>query len=141
MRLYVRYRSPQFYRRWLLLLAGLTLAGVEVGAGQILDTCTGLTAQAKINRVPCYQWPTIAEIERILAENPEIIRRIENVPPSGASVAIATWHNSWSGLIFRCQGKGFLDISYGGYREMQAIKSIIGDRKYLLGIPYRLWSY
>ena len=141
LRLYFRYRRPQFYRRWLLLVAALMLTGVEVGTGQILDTCTGLTAQAKINRVPCYKWPTIAEIERILAENPEAVKRIENAPPSGASVSIGTARNSWSGLIFRCQGKGFLDISYGGYWEMREIKSIIGDRKYVLGIPYELWSY
>ncbi len=141
LRLYFRYRRPQFYRRWLLLVAALMLTGVEVGTGQILDTCTGLTAQAKINRVPCYKWPTIAEIERILAEHPEAVKRIENAPPSGASVAIGTARNSWSGLIFRCQGKGFLDISYGGYWEMREIKSIIGDRKYFLGIPYELWSY
>ena len=140
-RLHFRYRSPQFYRRWLLVLAGLTLAGVEVGTGQVLDTCTGLAAQSKINRVPCYQWPTFEEIERILADNPAIIRQIETVPPSGATVAIGTATRSYSSLVFDCRGKGFLDISYGGYHEMRAIKAIIGNRKYLLGIPYNMWSY
>ena len=139
--LYYRYRSPQFYRFWLLLLAALALAAIEVGTGQIIDGFTAVTAQGKINRVPCYKWPTIAEIEQILAQNPEAVERIENVPPSGASVAIGTWRNSWSGLIFRCEGKGFLDISYGGYWEMRAIKSIIGNRKYFLGVPYDLRSY
>ena len=141
LRLHFRYCSPRFYRCWLLVLIALTLAGVEVSTGQVLDTCTGLTSQSKINRVPCYQWPTIAEIERILAANPAIIRQIETVPPAGATVAIGTATNSYSGLVFDCQGKGFLDISYAGYREMREIKAIIGNRKYLLGIPYVLWSY
>ena len=141
LRLHFRYRRPQFYRRWALLLIALILAGVEVSTGQVLDTCTGLTAQSKINRVPCYQWPTIAEIERILAANPAIIRQIETVPPSGATVVIGTAQNRFSSLIFDCQDKGFLDISYAGYHEMRAIKAIIGNRKYLLGIPYELWSY
>ena len=89
-----RGRSQQSRRRWILALVALALATFEISTGQIIDGFTAVAAQAKINRVPCYQWPTIDEIERVLAENPEIIRRIEIVPPSGASVAISTWHNS-----------------------------------------------
>ena len=33
LRLHFRYRRPQFYRRWLLVLIALTLAGVEVSTG------------------------------------------------------------------------------------------------------------
>ena len=136
-----RGRSSQSRRRWILALAALSLAAFEISTGQIIDGFTAVLVQGKINRVPCYKWPTIAEVERILAENSEAVKRIENAPPSGASIAIGAWQSSRSSLIFRCRGKGFLDISYGGYREMRAIKSIIGDRKYFLGIPYELWSY
>lgn len=134
-----RYRSRYFYRRWILVLAVLAMVAVEVGSGQIVDGCAALVYQGKPNRVPCYKWPTTNEIHRILEDRSDVVRQIEAVEPGGATVRVVDWSNARRPL--KCPGKGFLEIYYPGYREMRAVKAIIGDRKYLFGVPYRMWSY
>ncbi len=134
-----RYRSPLFYRRLALFLAALVLAAVEVSTGQIVDGIAAFAVQGKPNRVPCYRWPTVEKIERVLEEHAELVAQIEAVEPGGSRVVIRSWGYGFH--LLRCPGKGILDISYPGYREMRAIKSIIGDRKYFLGVPYAMWSY
>ena len=82
--------------------------------------------------VPCSQWPTPEEAQRVLDEHPQVVRRIEAVTPRSKTAALHVNTDE------SCPGKADIRITFGSRRDKDAIREIIGDDKYLFGIPYRM---
>ena len=56
--------------------------------------------------------------------------RIESVNPGVVMVELNTTE--------KCPGRADIRILYMSMRERDAIKEIVGDDKYLFGVPYRM---
>ena len=82
--------------------------------------------------VPCSRWPTAEEAQRVLAEHQDVVRQIEAVTPRSRAASL------YVNTDESCAGKADIRITFGGRSDKEAIREIIGDDKYLFGIPYRM---
>jgi hypothetical protein len=78
-------------------------------------------------QVPCDQRPSAAEARRVLAEQGELVRRIEAVD---GSVLVTVDEST-------CVGRGTLVFFYGAHRHREQIERLIGGDTFF-GIPYSL---
>ena len=125
-----RLRRKRVLAAALLLLA---LAAVAVAESQtyyfrdrLAESVYGWTP----HRVPCEEWPTPAEVVQAIDRNAELVTRIESVNPGVVVVELNTTE--------QCPGRADIRILYMSMSERDAIKVIVGDDKYLFGVPYRM---
>ena len=125
-----RYRRLRLIAAALLLLAFLVVAAFEFETYYVRDQLAEQVYGWKPHRIPCEQWPTLGEVRQVIDRNAETVSRIESVNPGFVSVGVNTTR--------KCPGRADIEILYATYRDRDAIKAIIGDDKYLFGVPYRL---
>ena len=87
------------------------------------------------HRVPCENWPTAEEAQRILDRHADVIMQIQAV--EGVSLYLS---------LRRCKGassvrRAELVIEYPGSKQREAIQAIIGDERFFFGVPYALFNY
>ena len=114
------------------VLGGLILIVVEANTACLQDMVIKGGAGSKRNRVPCEQWPTLEEVRRVIDDNPKVVKQIESVNPRRGMVTVEV------GRTARCPGKAYLLIYFPGRSDGHAIRSIIGDQDYFLGVPYEM---
>lgn len=150
------------FKVWLLV--GLAIIGVSIAA----EKHTGAIRRAIFNReffggeynhfLPCSKLPTEAEVQRVLREHLDVIRKIEQIRiitsggMLGSSIHISfgngevynTPSRTSNGISFsapvpndRCPGKADIYIGFGGISDSVRIKEIIGGDTFF-GIPYRM---
>ena len=78
--------------------------------------------------LPCEKLPTETEVNKILQEDQDVIRVIEQVNPGLVGVDIDT---------MTCPGKADLIIWYASHQDRVEIKRIIGEDTFF-GVPYRM---
>ena len=83
--------------------------------------------------VPCAEWPPLEEAKRTLAENAEIVERIEALaPPNTVKLKINNW---------QCSNGASLDIWIPGVRQRDAIYEMLGSDTWFFGVPYQLINW
>ena len=110
----------------------LALAIVEINTAYLRDFLSVSIYGTRPHRIPCDDWPTRDEVEQTLKRHTGVIRRIEFIGSGSVDLSINTWS---------CPGKAELYIYYPAKRHIKEIRTIIGDEKYLSGIPYTLRNY
>ena len=124
------WRPPYSYLVALLLVGGCT--AWESQTAVIRDQSARLLMGHRAHhRVPCSQWPTYAEVERRYAENRSLIEAIESAGRWGSTVYIRSGRSE-------CADRAEFYIQYAGRRERDAILQLIGDDRFLLGVPYSM---
>jgi hypothetical protein len=76
----------------------------------------------------CEQLPTLSQVESVVAEHQDVIRRIGQVNPGFVGIEIDSTV---------CSGKADILFWYGSHRDRLTIEGIIGSDTFF-GIPYRL---
>ena len=123
------WRPPYSYLVALLLVGGCT--AWESQTAVIRDQVALLLTGHAPHRVPCRQWPTYAEVERRYAENRGLIDAIEAAGRWGSRVSVRPGRG-------QCADRAEFYIEYAGWRERDAIQQLIGDDRFLLGVPYSM---
>ena len=130
-----------FYRRvWpyailTLLLAALAFGVFECRTAYVRDWIAISLSGDAPHRVPCENWPTAEEAQRILDRHADVIMQIQAV--KGVSLYVN---------LRRCRGassvrRAELVIEYPGSKQREAIQAIIGDERFFFGVPYDLFNY
>ena len=86
---------------------------VTVAQGAAFKTLYGVNTHALF--MDCEDWPTREELERLLAENDEALRRLSEL-------------NAWPQIVAsqsKCAGKPMLLIEYAGRGDLRAIGEIL----------------
>ena len=77
------------------------------------------------HRIPCSEWPPPQEAEKALADNAEQVRSLAD---AGLRLEII--------VSAKCVCKAQFGVSRAAGVNFREVKTIIGDRKRLFGIPY-----
>ena len=127
------WRPPYSYLVALLLVGGCTAweSQTAVIRDQYYRLLRGHVAH---HRVPCRQWPAYAEVERRYAENRGLIDAIESAGRWGSTVYVRPGQGD-------CADRGEFYIHYAGRSAGDAILRLIGDDRFLLGVPYSMREY
>ena len=125
-----RYRRARLIAAALLLLAFVVVAAFENETYYVRDQLAEAAYGWKPHRVPCEEWPTPAEVAEAIDRNADLVMRIESVNPGVVMVELNTTE--------KCPGRADIRILYMSMSERDAIKEIVGDDKYLFGVPYRM---
>ena len=112
-----------------LALGVLLLATVEVRTAYVRDAVLEYVYGSAPHRVPCDKWPTLEKARRILHQRSDVVGRIASVNPGFVTLRLDSR---------RCAGTGRAEvvIEYATRSDREAIRAIVGDKKYFLGIPY-----
>jgi len=78
---------------------------------------------------PCDQLPTVEELEKVMAENKEIVEQIKDL------AFVDVFRDGSDG---NCPGKAEIFIRYGTVFQRNKIKNLIGDT--FFGYPYRMFN-
>ncbi len=129
----------------LVLVLILALLFVECSMSIVRDPVSEFVLAVQTHRVPCWLWPSIDEVERVLERHAEDVRLIESIP--GVTRGIRGWPVSpptywWAPPA--CPGKTdvtwMIHHSTGDYTRdvKRRIMSIIGDDTRFHGVPYNI---
>jgi len=110
-----------------LLTAVALLLFLEFQAKIIRQTLEDVLYDNRFHRISCEKLPSIAEVEKVIAEHQDVIRQIEAVNPGFVGIEVNT-----------C-GTGNADITfwYGSHKDRMSIENIIGSDTFF-GVPYNL---
>ena len=125
-----RYRRSRLIAAALLLLAFVLVAAFEAETYYVRDQLAEAAYGWKPHRVPCEEWPTPGEVGQAIDRNADLVMRIESVNPGFVIVELNTTE--------KCPGRADIRILYATLRDRDAIRTIVGDDKYLFGVPYRM---
>ena len=125
-----RFRRARLIAAALLLLGFVVVAAFEAETYYVRDQLAESVYGWKPHRVPCEEWPTPAEVAQAIDRNAHLVMRIESVNPGVVMVELNTTE--------KCPGRADIRIVYMSMRERDAIREIVGDDKYLFGVPYRM---
>ena len=125
-----RLRRRRVIAAVLLLMALAVAAAVEAETYYFRDRLAESVYGSAPHRVPCEEWPTPGEVRQAIDRNADLITRIESVNPGFVSVEASTSE--------RCPGRADIRVLYASRGDRDAIRAIVGDEKYLFGVPYRL---
>ena len=114
----------------LLLMALVVAAAAEAETYYFRDRLAESVYGWRPHRVPCEQWPTPGEVRQAIDRNTDLVDRIESVNPGHVMVLVNTTE--------KCPGRADIEIVYASHRDRDAIRAIVGDEKYLFGVPFRL---
>ena len=103
--------------------------GIVNAAGEYRARVTEAIDGWKAHQIPCDQWPTPAEVQRVIEQHPRVVSRIKAVNPGGVGLTVNTRS---------CPSKSDLMIWYSTARDREAVKSLLDDETYFFGVPYRL---
>ena len=110
-----------------LLTAVALLLFLEFQAKIIRQTLDDVLYDNRFHYISCEKLPSIAEVEKVIAEHQDVIRQIEAVNPGFVGIEVNT-----------C-GTGNADITfwYGSHKDRMSIENIIGSDTFF-GVPYNL---
>jgi hypothetical protein len=110
-----------------LLIAAALLLFLAFQAKIIRRSLDDVIYDNRFHYISCEKLPSIAEVEKALAEHQEVIRQIEAVNPGFVGIEVNT-----------C-GRGNADITfwYGSHKDRISIEDMIGSDTFF-GIPYNL---
>ena len=110
-----------------LLTAVALLLFLEFQAKIIRQTLEDVLYDNRFHHISCEKLPSIAEVEKVIAEHQEVIRQIEAANPGFVGIEVNT-----------C-GTGNADITfwYGSHKDRISIENIIGSDTFF-GVPYNL---
>ena len=117
-------------KAFLLLLAVILCLGAFILEAQvkiIRRAIADIIYDSRNHYLPCERLPTEIEVKKVVDEQQETIRQIEQVNPGLVGVEI---DNS-------CPGKADLVFWYASHQDRLAIEKIISGETFY-GIPYRL---
>ena len=83
------------------------------------------------NRLPCDEWPTPAEVERAIADNPRMVQRILAVHERAHLVI-----NIWT-----CPGKAELIVYLPTIKAIEEVKDMFEDYRRIFGVPSALGNF
>ncbi len=115
-----------------LVLGAALLTAFELNTAYVRDMVHESIYGTKPHRIPCNRWPTPDEVDRVLEQHAEVVRRIESIKPEGIDVFVRAG---------RCRGRVEIGIYYQTWRHRDEIKQIIGDEKRFFGVPYTLFNW
>ena len=115
----------------LVVLVALNLVVFETNTAWVRNLVIEST-YGSYHWAPCRRWPTPEEVQGVLDEHRDVVRQIEAVTPGSRAVSL------YVNTDKSCPGKADIAITYGGRRDKNAIRKIIGDDKYFFGVPYRM---
>ena len=118
---------PLYYLLGTALLGALALAIFEANTYYMRNRVLESVYGASPHRVPCDKLPTPDEVRRVLSEHSQVVSEIKSINPGFTVVEINT---------MKCPGKADILILYASASDREAIKAILGDGKYLYGVPY-----
>ena len=118
-----------------LLLAALAFGVFECRTAYVRDRLAISLYGSAPHRVPCENWPTAEEAQRILDRHADVVMQIQAV--KGVSLYVN---------LRRCRGasavqRAELVIEYPGSKQREAVWAIIGDERFFFGVPYSLVNY
>ena len=113
----------------LVLLAVCCVGALLLVRGHVLGRLyNDLVLDNRDHFLPCDQLPSVADVNRILAEHQDTVEAIKGVHPGFVFVEIDDWS---------CSGRADIVISYASHQDRLAIEKIIGGDTFF-GVPYRL---
>ena len=112
-----------------VLVLVLVLTIFETRTYYVRDLLIETTYGPKPHRVPCDQWPTPDEVRQALNEHSQFVKQIESINPGYTFVNINT---------LSCPGRADIRILYATASDRRAIELIVGEGKYIWGIPYQM---
>ena len=107
----------------LLLLLGFQAKII----GQTLDD---VLYDNRFHYISCEKLPSIAEVEKAIAEHQGVIRQIEAVHPGFVDIEVNACGTGNADITFR----------YPSHKDRIAIENIIGSDTFF-GVPYNLQNY
>ncbi len=125
-----RRRRTRVIAAAVLLVAFAAAAAAEAETYYVRDRLAVSIYGSAPHRVPCDDRPTPGEVRQAIDRNADLVTRIESVNPGLVSV--------WLNTTDKCPGRADIRILYATMRDRDAIKMIVGDDKYLFGVPYRM---
>ena len=114
----------------LLLVVLAAVAAAEWETYYVRDQLAEQAYGWKPHRVPCEQWPTPGEVGQAIDRNADLVSKIEAVNPGIVMVELNTTE--------KCPGKADIRILYATRTDLDAIRTIVMDDRYLFGVPYRM---
>jgi len=110
-----------------LLTAVALLLFLEHQARIIRQTLDDVLYDNRFHYISCEKLPSIAEVEKVIAEHQKVIRQIEAV------------NSGFVGIEVNTCGTGNADITfwYGSHKDRMSIENIIGSDTFF-GVPYNL---
>lgn len=113
----------------LVLFAVCCVGAVLLVRGHVLGRLyNDLILDNRDHFLACDQLPSVADVNRILAEHQDTVEAIKEVNPGFVFLEVDDWS---------CPGRADIVISYASHQDRLAIERIIGGDT-LFGVPYRL---
>ena len=125
-----RRRRTRVIAAAVLLVAFAAAAAAEAETYYVRDRLAVSIYGSAPHRVPCDDRPTPGEVRQAIDRNMDLVDRIESVNPGHVMVLVNTTE--------KCPGRADIEIVYASHRDREAIRAIVGDDKYLFGVPYRM---
>jgi len=110
-----------------LLTAVTILLFLEFQAKIIRQTLDDVLYDNRFHYISCEKLPSIAEVEKMIAEHQDVIRQIEAVNPGFVGNEVNTCST----------GNADITFWYSSHKERMAIENIIGSDTFF-GVPYNL---
>ena len=110
-----------------LLIVAAQLLFLEFQVKTLRRTLDDVLYDNRFHYISCEKLPSIAKVEKVIAEHQDVVRQIEAVNPGFVGIEVNT-----------C-GTGNADITfwYGSHKERLVIQDIIGTDTFF-GVPYNL---
>lgn len=130
---------PLLYKRGMVFLAILVLAGIECNTAFVKNATIGAVFGG--GDVRCTYWPPLETTRRIVSEQSDTIQRLHQVPNSSIQHIIISEKNRLGWLSRKCPGRGILIIqTWANHEERMMMRDIIGDGRYFFGVPYVMFD-
>jgi len=110
-----------------LLTTVVLLLFLEVQAKFLRQTLDDVLYDNRFHYISCEKLPSIAEVEKVIAEHQDAIRQIEAVNPGFVGIEVNI-----------CSiGNADITFWYGSHKDRMVIENIIGSDTFF-GVPYNL---
>lgn len=110
---------------------GLALALVLVGCRETALIYSTSCEPIKSVRVPCSELPSLAEVNKGLAQHADVVQKIKDVNSGRILVEPRP--------VKECSGRAVIYIDHASVEECNQIKDIINSKDFF-GIPYELYN-
>ncbi len=115
-------------KKFFTLPTAIVVLVVIVGLG--LFAFKFLNVQPDSEKVACNELPSAEEVQKVLAENENVIKDLEKLSDTNSI--------RFSADTERCPGKADILIYYGTESQRRQIKEKIGEK--FFGVPYRMFN-
>ena len=134
------YRNiPRFYKRGMVFLAVLVLAGIECNTAFVKNATIGAVFGG--GDVRCIYWPPLETAQRIVSEHSDTIQKLHQVPDSWIWQIQISEKDGLDWFSRKCPGRSILIIqTYANHEERMMMRDIIGDDRYFFGVPYVMFD-